>query len=103
MAGAPKEEREGERYERAGDCHPELLARRARVAAHLGDAAEEPEVDPSDAYPVAHRHHRVAELVENDREKEEQGADRGEGERLRVLSRVEVLVETGQGPDHQEQ
>jgi hypothetical protein len=60
-----------------GDRDPELHAGRVGVALELGHSAEQPEVDARDRDAVADRHHRVTELVQQDREEEQKRADRG--------------------------
>ena len=49
-------------------------AGRARVAAHLGEAAEQEQLDPLDLDPLAAGHERVAELVHDQRPEEQQRA-----------------------------
>ncbi len=66
--------RDGERDQRPGDRHAELHARGVGVAFELRDAAEHPQVDAGDWDPVADRHDGVAELVEQDRQEEQQRA-----------------------------
>ena len=69
--------------------------------AELRHAAEQPQVDALDRDAVADRHPRVPQLVQQDREEEQQRADHGQDERVRA--RRDVLVVAGQRPDDQEQ
>ena len=104
-AEAGAEDRDHERHQRArrprpgtrrpGDCG---------VPRHLRDAAEQPQVDARDRDAVADRHHRVAQLVQQDRQEEQQRADRREHEGAAVVAAWQRrLVVVGQPPDEQEQ
>jgi hypothetical protein len=55
---------EAEGREWPGDRDLEVLARGRRVAAHLGQPAEQEQVDPPDHDSVVARHQRVAQLVD---------------------------------------
>lgn len=70
---------------RPGRRDLELLARRAHLAAHVGEATEDPEVDAVDLDAEAtRRDQRVAELVQRDRCREAERRDRGDGEQRRA-------------------
>jgi hypothetical protein len=66
---------------------PAIAKVTAGVAPQGRDAAEHPQRDVADPDPVADRDHRVAELVQEDRGEEEQGADDREHVGLDVLVR----------------
>ena len=99
-----RQHRDQQRHGRPCGGDPELLARRLRVARELGQAAEDPEVDAEHLDAVAARDDRVAELVQGDRQEEQQrpGDRRHVGGGVgRVGQRVGKQVR--QPPDHQEQ
>ena len=73
-AAAEADRGDGQRDQRPGDRHAELHAGRVGVALELRHAAEHPQVDARDRDPVADRHDGVPELVQQDREEEEQRA-----------------------------
>jgi len=50
---------------RSGDGDLELGPWRVRISAHLGDASEEPQIDPGDRDPLPASHERVAQLVQH--------------------------------------
>ena len=77
---------EDERHERPGDRDLELRAGRARVARHLRDAAEEPQVDAADLDPLAAGDERVAELVQDERDEEQE--HRGDGDEVGLACRT---------------
>ena len=60
------------RDERACDRDPELGPGAREAALELGEAAEQPQVDPFDLDALAPRLERVAELVEQQRYEEQQ-------------------------------
>ncbi len=62
----PADDPEGDADDRPGDGDGQLLAPGLGHLAELGDAAEDPERDRLDRVAEAHRHQRVAQLVEDD-------------------------------------
>ncbi len=91
-----------ERHRRPGRRDLQLLARGLRLAAHLREAAEEPQVDAGDRDPQAARGQRVAELVQDQRGEVPERAGHGDqvGGRLRA---PEQLVEVIREPVDQEE
>ena len=75
---ADREQQEGDGGAGRGDL--ELLAGRRGLAAHLREAAEEPEVDAGDPDAEPARHERVPELVEDQRDEVAEG--RGDGDQV---------------------
>ena len=61
-----------ERRERARDGDLELLARSARLPAHLGESAEQEQLDPLDLDSLRARRQRVAHLMDDQRAEEQQ-------------------------------
>ncbi len=66
-AGGHAEAEQDEGHGRAGGRDLELLAGALRLAAHLREAAEEPQVDAGDRDASAARDERVPELVQDQR------------------------------------
>ena len=81
---------EQQRAERARRRDPELLARRLRVAAHVGGAAEQEQLDALHLDALAPRGERVPELVHDQRAEEQQHGDdrRQVGDVVRGVQRV---------------
>src|SRR5207244_948879 len=81
---------------------PEVDPRARAFLLHLRDAAEHPQVDAHDPDSVAQRHDGVAELVQDDRDEQQQHAYGREHERLAVLAREDVVVVLREPPDEEE-
>ena len=77
--------------DRAGDRDPELRARAWKLALELGDAPEEPEGDPFDLDTLAPGLSSVAELVEEQRDEEEQGGDNRHA-KVCILGETRILI-----------
>ena len=97
---AQQHEAEGGQRSRRGDL--EVLARRGGVPAHLGQAAEQEQVDAADPDAVAAGHQRVAKLVHDQRcEQDEHGDHRGQVRHaIRAVQSLAKLPR--QQEDHQE-
>ena len=86
---------EDERHERPGHGDPELGARDREHAFELGHAAEEPERDAFDLHPLAPRFECVPELVQEERDEED---DRGDQSHRDVRAVPEAGVRGGKMP-----
>ena len=96
------EQHEQEGGQRAGRRDPEVLAGRDGIAAHLGQPAEQEQVDPADRDPLPPGHQGVAELVHDQgAEQDQHGDDRGQvGHAVGAVQGLAKLP--GQQEDHQE-